>query len=139
MSDDDTELTPEEWAAVGKAWREFVEDKAHNGKLHFSPVKVHGMPLPGSFRFSPKDIAKLGNGDLQAGGFLLQSLFGIEDDPAHADCVHPSAVRIIGNGSLAKGQKVLQRFVQMLRKQGAQSRDDSFEQPDGTRPARVIR
>ena len=135
---DDTEFTDEDRATVGRAWKQFVEDRAHNGKLHFSPVKVRGMPLPGSFRL-PKDVInKLGENDPQTGGAVVHAMFGVEDHPEDPTVVHPDVVRIIGHGSLVKGHKVLQKFISRVRYE-AQSRDDSFAQPDGTRPAKVIR
>jgi hypothetical protein len=82
VSDDDTDdFTPEDRAAVGKAWRELIEDKTHGGKLHYSPVPIRGMPAPGSFRI-PKDIfAALGNGDLKVSGLIVHQMFGIETTP----------------------------------------------------------
>jgi hypothetical protein len=132
----DTELTTEEIAAIGHAWREFVGSRAHGGKMYYQMPPVAGMAPPGSFRI-PKDvIAALGDGDLESGGFVLHSLFGIEDTPDDPTVIHPHVIRIIGNGSLAAGQKVLQRFVQMVRRQGAPLH---IEQPDGHSPDRIIR
>lgn len=79
MSDDDT-LTDEDRAAIGRAWRELIEEKAHGGRLHYSPVPVRGMAPPGSFRI-PRDVfAALGQGDLKVGGAVAHAMFGIEDD-----------------------------------------------------------
>ena len=39
----DGTLTDEERAAIGHAWRELVEDKAHGGKLHYTMPPVRGM------------------------------------------------------------------------------------------------
>jgi hypothetical protein len=133
--DDDTELTEDELAGIRQGWRELIEDRAHNGKLHYSPVKVHGMPLPGSFRL-PKDVInKLGENDPQAGGFVAHKLFGIEDTPEDPTVVHPNVVRILGDGSLVKGHKVLQKFISRVR-YGAQH--DVIEQPDENH-GRVVR
>jgi hypothetical protein len=133
MSDDETdELSPEELRAVTKAWRELVEDKAHNGRLHYTMPDVRGMAPPGSFRI-PKDVfAALGDGDLKLGGAVVHQMFGIEDDPEDPTVIHPHAVRIIGNA----GRRVLEKFVARVRRQ---SRNDSIEQPDGHSPDRVIR
>jgi hypothetical protein len=115
MSDDT--LTDEERAHIGHAWRDLIEDRAHGGKLHYSPVPVRGMPAPGSFRI-PKDVfAALGDGDLKVGGAVAHAMFGIEDDPEDPTIIHPHAVRIIGNGNLNAGRRVLDRFVQMVRRQ----------------------
>jgi hypothetical protein len=137
MSDDETdELSPEELRAVTKAWRELVEDKAHNGRLHYTMPPVRGMPAPGSFRI-PRDVFEaLGDGDLKVGGAIIHQMFGIEDDPEDPTIVHPHAVRIIGNGNINAGRRVLEKFVARVRRQ---PRNDSIEQPDGHSPDRVIR
>jgi hypothetical protein len=114
---DDDALTEEELAQVNRAWRGLIEDHAHGGKMHYNMPPVAGMAPPGSFRI-PKDVFEaLGQGDLKLGGAVAHAMFGIEDDPEDPTVVHPHAVRIIGNGSLAAGQKVLQRFVSMVRRQ----------------------
>ena len=104
MSDDDT-LTDEELRGIRQGWRALIEDRAHGGKLHYSMPPVRGMPAPGSFRI-PRDVfAALGDGDLKVGGAVAHAMFGIEDDPDDPTIVHPHAVRIIGNGSLAAGRR----------------------------------
>jgi hypothetical protein len=116
---DDGALTEEELAQVNRAWRGLIEDQAHRGQMHYTMPDVRGMPAPGSFRI-PKDVfAALGDGDLKLGGAVVHSMFGIEDDPEDPTLVHPHAVRIIGNGSLAAGRKVLERFVQQVRRSAA--------------------
>jgi hypothetical protein len=134
MNDDPDELFDEERAQITHAWHEMIEHHAHNGKLHYSPVPVRGMPLPGSFRI-PKDVfAALGDGDLKLGGAIIHQMFGIEDDPERPDVVHPHAVRIIGNGNLRAGQRVLEKFIARVRRQ---SRDgvtlvhDGLQHEDG--------
>ena len=113
---DDSELTDEERTAVNHAWRNLIEDKAHGGKLHYTMPPVRGMAPPGSFRI-PKDIfAALGDGDLKVGGAVVHSMFGIEDDPEDPTVIHPHAVRIIGNGNINAGRRVLERFVQRVRR-----------------------
>jgi hypothetical protein len=135
MKDDDT-LTDEERAAIGRAWRELVEEKAHNGKLHYSPVLVRGMPAPGSYRI-PRDVFEaVGQGDIKMGAAAIHAMLGVEDFPERPDLIDPLAVRILGDGSLAAGRRVLDRFVQMVRRQGAQS--DVIPQPDGNH-GRVVR
>ena len=85
-------------------------------------------PLPGSFRI-PKDVfAALGDGDLKLGGAVAHAMFGIEDDPERPDLIHPHAVRIIGNGNLNAGRRVLEKFVARVRRQ---SRDGVILQHDG--------
>jgi hypothetical protein len=137
---DDSELTDEERTAVNHAWRNLIEDKAHGGKLHYTMPDVRGMAPPGSFRI-PKDVfAALGDGDLKLGGAIIHQMFGIEDDPADPTRIHGDVVRIIGHGSLAKGQEVLHRFVQMVRKQsrdGVTLEHDGLQHEDGHHGWRV--
>ena len=114
MSDDDT-LTDEELRGIRQGWRALIEDRAHGGKLHYSMLPVRGMPAPGSFRI-PRDVfAALGDGDLKVGDAVAHAMFGIEDDHDEPTIVHPHAVRIIGNGSLAAGRRVLEKFVARVR------------------------
>ena len=141
MSDDDT-LTDEDRAAIGRAWRELIEEKAHGGRLHYSPVPVRGMAPPGSFRI-PRDVfAALGQGDLKVGGAVAHAMFGIEDDPDDPTYVHPHAVRIIGNGNLAAGRKVLEKFVARVRhgaRDGVVLEHDGLQHNDGHHGWRVAR
>ena len=110
MSDDDTELTDEDRAAAISWYHALIEDRAHQGKLHYNMPPVRGMAPPGSFRI-PRDVFEaLGGGDLKLGGAVAHAMFGLEDDPERPDLIHPHAVRIIGNGDLAKGRKVLERL-----------------------------
>ena len=131
---DDTEFTEDELAAMRQGWREMIGSHAHGGKMYYSMPPVRGMASPGSFRI-PKDVfAALGDGDLKVGGAVVHAMFGIEDDPEDPTLIHPYAVRIIGNGNLAAGRRVLDRFVAQVRN-GA--RDYVIEQPDGNH-GRVI-
>jgi hypothetical protein len=128
MNDDTDELTSEELADIQKAWHALVEDHAHGGKLHYTMPDVRGMAPPGSFRL-PKDVfAALGDGDLKVGGAVVHAMFGIEDDPEDPTIIHPHAVRIIGNGNINAGRRILDRFVSMVRRQ---SRDGVTLQHDG--------
>jgi hypothetical protein len=114
-ADDANALTDEDRAAIQKGWLEVVEDSAHQGRMHYTMPNVAGMAPPGSFRI-PKDVfAALGDGDLKTGGAVVHGMFGIEDDPADPTLIHGDVVRIIGNGSLAAGWRVLERFVQQVR------------------------
>jgi hypothetical protein len=114
---DDITLTPEEKDAVIRWYHGLIEDRAYGGKMHYQMPAVRGMPAPGSFRI-PRDVFEaLGDGDLKVGGAVVHAMFGLEDDPERPDLIHPHAVRIIGSGDLAKGRKVLERFVQMVRRQ----------------------
>jgi hypothetical protein len=114
---DDSEFSDEDRAAVNQAWRALIEDRAHNGKLHYNMPPVRGMMPRGSFRI-PKDvIAQLGGDDLQTGGFIVHQMFGVEDSPDDPTIVHGDAVRIIGGGNINTGRRVLEKFVAMLRRQ----------------------
>ena len=117
MSDDTDELTSEELADIQKAWHALVEDHAHGGKLHYTMPDVRGMAPPGSFRL-PKDVfAALCDGDLKVGGAVVHAMFGIEDDPEDPTIIHLHAVRIVGNGNINAGRRILNRFVAMARRQ----------------------
>jgi hypothetical protein len=119
QADEEITLTPEEKDALIKWHRAHIEDRAHNGKTHYSMPPVRGMAPPGSFRIPRDVINALGDGDPKAGGAVAHAMFGIEDTPEDPTVIHPHAVRIIGNGSLAAGRKVLRRWVaQTLRRQG---------------------
>ncbi len=135
MSDDDITLTDEDRAAIGHAWRSLIEDRAHRGKLHYSMPPVRGMAPPGSFRI-PKDVfAALGDGDLKVGGYVIHAMLGIEDNPEDATLIDPSVVRLLGNGNLRAGRRVLERFVQQVRQEAQPYR---IPQPDGNIASRVI-
>jgi hypothetical protein len=111
------DMTPEDWESVRQWYRELIEDKAHRGKLHFSPIPVRGMAPPGSFRISKDVIAALGDGDLKVGGAVVHSMFGIEDSPDDPTIIHGDAVRIIGGGNINTGRRVLEKFVAQVRRQ----------------------
>jgi hypothetical protein len=136
QADDANALTDEEKAALIAWYRGLVEDRAHRGKLHYQMPDVHSMPGgPGSYQV-PKDvIAHLGNGSLHDGGFVLHSLFGREDAPDRPDIIHSDVVRLLGEGSLATGKRILDKWAAQVRN-GA--RDYVIEQPDGNH-GRVVR
>jgi hypothetical protein len=131
---DDSELTDEERTAVNHAWRNLIEGRAHGGKLHYTMPDVRGMAPPGSFRL-PKDVfAALGDGDLKVGGAVVHAMFGIEDDPEDPTVIHPHAVRIIGNGNINAGRRVLEKFVARVRRQsrdGVTLEHDGLQHKDG--------
>ena len=95
---------------------------------------IHGVER-GSFRLGPDILKKLGGGSIQAGAAVAAGMFSVEpgDD---ATIIHPDVIRDIGHGDARAGMKVLQRFVQTLRRQ---PRNDLIEQPDGHSPDRIIR
>jgi hypothetical protein len=100
-----------------------VSDK---GKVHYE--RVNGVAPPGSFKLPHHAVHALGKGDPRNAGTVIANLFGpgAGDDPT---VIHPDVVRQIGEGDLKAGHRVLQRFVHMLRRPGAQSR--VIPQPDG--------
>jgi hypothetical protein len=105
--------------------------------VHYEQPAIRGQPPRGSFRIPRDVIAKLGHGDLKAGGAVAHGMFGIEADSDFPDVVHADVVRDIGHGSANAGRKVLEKFVARVRRQGAQAHND-FDQPHGG-PSRVIR
>jgi len=135
MSHDANDFTEDELAAMRQGWRELIGDRAHGGKMHYSMPPVRGMAPPGSFRLPRDVIIQLGHGDPQTGGSIAHQLFGIEDDPDDPTVVHPHAVRIIGNGNLAAGRRVLERFVAKVR---SEARYNYVPQPDGNH-GRIVR
>jgi hypothetical protein len=99
-----------------------VSDK---GKVYYE--RINGVAPPGSFKLPHHAVHALGAGDPLRAGRTVASLFGTSaDDPL---TIHPDVVRQIGEGDLKAGHRVLQRFVHMLRRPGAQSR--VIPQPDG--------
>jgi hypothetical protein len=132
MSDNDTELSPEEWDAIESWWR-----GSQHPKPYYVQPQIKGRPPRNSYTLPDSAVDALGNGDPQTAGMVLAHLFGLgpftgEGDPRVID---PDVVADIGHGSLVKGHRVLTRFVQMLRRQGA---PQHIEQPDGHSPDRII-
>jgi hypothetical protein len=139
MSDDDNTqvdqhgLTPADHDAIVQWWR----GTQHKG-VWYQQQKIKNRPLRNSFTLPHDVVLQLGNGDPHTAGMVLAGMFSITppaegDDPSVID---GDVVAHIGGGSLAKGRKVLERFVRMVR-HGA--RDDAIEQPDQNSPSRVIR
>jgi hypothetical protein len=136
----DEDFSPEDLTAIRRGWLALTKERAFQGKgVHYEQPAICGQPPRGSFRL-PKDVInKLGGGDPKAGGAVAHGTFGIEPDSDFpVDVVHADVVRDIGHGSTKAGLKVLEKFVARVRRQGAPD-DNDFDQPDGTRPARVIR
>jgi hypothetical protein len=132
---DDTELVRAFDGCDDEQWRALIENWAHQVKLHYTMPDVRGMAPPGSFRIPRDVIDKLGDGDLQAGAAVAGHMFAVDDndDPT---TIHPHVVRILGEGNLTAGRRVLEKFVARVRRQ---SREDSIPQPDGHSPDRIIR
>jgi hypothetical protein len=99
---------------------------------------VRGMPPRGSFKIPPDIIDKLGEGDPKIGGAIIHQMFGIEDNPDDPTVIDPNVVRLIGHGDLAKGHKVLKRFVQMLRRQGLTAKSGSHTMKLCTEEASIV-
>ena len=139
MSDDPNDiaalhasLSPEDWDALVKWWR----GTQHRGVWYEQP-KIKNRPPRNSFTLPDFAVEALGAGDPRTAGHVIHSMFGLapyagEGDPRVID---PDVVADIGHGSLAKGHRVLQKFVAMLRRQ---PRDDWIEQPDGNH-GRIVR
>ena len=119
MSDDDAQvdqhgLTPEDWDAAVDWWR----TTQHRGRWYTQPP-IKGRPPRNSFTLPDDVVNHLGDGDPHVAGAVLHGMFGLapatgEDDPRVID---PDVVKHIGHGSVAAGRKVLERFVQMVRRQ----------------------
>jgi hypothetical protein len=114
MSDDNAELSPEEWDAVVNWWR-----GTQHPKPYYVQPQIKGRPPRNSFTLPDDVVNYLGNGDPKIAGSVLHGMFGLrpftgEGDPRVLDS---DVVTDIGHGSLAKGRKVLERFVQMVRRQ----------------------
>jgi hypothetical protein len=77
------------------------------------PRGSHHVPLA--------TVRQLGHGDLEAGEALLHQMFVM----AAPRAVHPHALRELGNGSLATGRKVLERFLD-----GAVAPPDQMSEPE---------
>ena len=113
----DEDFSPQELAGIRKGWLGLVKEKTYSAPgVHYEQPAIRGQPPRGSFRL-PRDIINiLGDGDPHAGGRVLAHMFSVEpgDDPT---IISADVVRDVGHGDLAKGHKVLGRFVQMVRRQ----------------------
>ena len=136
MSDDDARvdqhgLTPEDWDAAVNWWR----GTQHRG-LWYEQPRIKNRPPRNSFTLPDDVVDRLGDGDPKVAGMVLAHLFGLrpytgEDDPRVID---PDVVLHIGHGSLAKGRKVLERLVQMVRRrerEGPVLEHDGGDNADG--------
>jgi hypothetical protein len=110
------------------------DDEGNDRKvLCYERVPIKGAVPHGGYRLPHHAVRALGNGDPHAAGRVLVHLFGVSgDDPT---IVPPEAVRQAGGGDIRVGHRVLQRFVERLRQQGAQP---DIPQPDGNH-GRVVR
>jgi hypothetical protein len=98
----------------------------HDRRVHYERVK--GVAEPGSFKLPHHAVHKLGGGDGRTAGKVLRGLFGV--DPEAPDIIPAETVHRLGGGDLKAGHRVLNKFLAMLRRGKAQSRDDSIPQPD---------
>jgi hypothetical protein len=108
-------------AAIRRGWHALTKERAYAGPgVHYEQPAIRGQPPRGSYRLPRDLIAHLGKGDVKAGAAVAAGMFSVEpgDDPT---IIHPDVVRDLGHGSVAAGRRVLERFVAMLRRQGAQS------------------
>lgn len=76
-------------------------------------------------------VEALGAGDGRTAGMVLKQLFAVDADSP--DIVPAETVQALGHGDHKTGHRVLNRFVQMLRKGKAESRN-AIPQPDGNSP-----
>jgi hypothetical protein len=137
VTDDD--FTPQELAEMQAALHLIaaerdVKEAADGGavddrKVHYERVK--GVASPGSFRLPHHAVEALGAGDGRTAGMVLKQLFAVDADSP--DIVPAETVQALGHGDHKTGHRVLNRFVQMLRKGKAESRN-AIPQPDGNSP-----
>jgi hypothetical protein len=133
MSDDDTELTPEELRAVTRGWLGLVKEQEFQGKGVYEQPEIRGQPPRGSFRLPKEVINKLGDGDPRAGGAVAHGMFGVEPD-GDPTIIDADVVRDIGHGSLAAGRRVLKKFIAKVRRQsheGVTLQHDGRQHDDG--------
>jgi hypothetical protein len=142
QADDANALTDEEKDALVNWYHALVEDKAYGGKTHYSMPPVAGMAPPGSSRI-PRDVFEaLGQGDIKLGAAAIHAMLGVEDSPERPDLIDPLAARILGNGSLAAGRRVLEKFVARVRRQsreGVVLEHDGLPHDDHRHGWRVVR
>lgn len=121
--DDFTDDELNEMAAghlLNEAQREaLAEGDGDDGRWRYERVPIKGAVSRGAFRLPGRVIDTLGKGDPRTGGAIAAHLFRVDpDDPL---TISPDKVRDLGHGDIGAGQRVLRKFVAMLRKSGAQS------------------
>jgi len=136
MTDDDAQvdehgLTPADWDAAVDWWRRSLHPKPY-----YQQPRIRNRPARNSFVLPDDVVNALGAGDPKIAGSVIHLIFGLrpftgEGNPLEID---PDMVAEVGHGSLTKGRKVLERFVQIVRRQsregpvlqhvGAQHADD---------------
>lgn len=117
MSDDNAQvdqhgLAPADYDAIVEWWR----GTQHRG-VYYQQPRIKNRPARNSFTI-PDDVVEQLGGPKTAGA-VLHGMFGLrpftgEGNPLEIDS---DVVADVGHGSLAAGRKVLQRFVQTLRRQ----------------------
>jgi hypothetical protein len=127
----DIVLSDEDRAEFGPLWRNLVEDKAHRGRTHYSQPAIKGQPARGSFKIPRDVIESLGDGDPKAGGAIAHRMFGVEDEPDDPTTIDPNVVRLLGDGDIRGGQRVLEKFIRQVRGR------DLTPQPDGNHGRRA--
>ena len=118
MSNDGT-ISDEDRAAIGHAWRELIEDRAHNGKLQFFDAERARDGVTRLVPPSPRCGQQVGGWRPQGRGRSGPPNVWSRGRPEDPTIVHGDVVRIIGNGSVAAGRRVLEKFVQRVRRQSA--------------------
>jgi hypothetical protein len=96
-----------------------AEGDGEDGNWRYERVPIRGAVPRGAFRLPNHAVNALGGGDPHTGGAVVGRLFGTgtSDDPR---VIHPDRVREIGGGDANAGERVLRKFVAMLRRPGAQ-------------------
>jgi hypothetical protein len=101
-----------------------VPDAAHHRRVELrlnELARRHFSRFPGVYHIDMRHLGALGGGDMVAGEALLHRMFKMAGPRA----VHPDAVRELGNGSITRGRRVIDRFLSRLH--GDRGADDADE------------
>ena len=87
-----------------------AEPEADDGARLEYQRPIYGGSLKGAFRLPHSAIVALGDGDPEAGLAVADQLFGYHTALGRG-VVHPDVVRLIGEGDMKAGRRVLAGFV----------------------------
>jgi hypothetical protein len=106
-----------------------VFDAAHHRRTELrlnELARHHFSRFPGVYHVDLRHLAALGGGDMVAGETLLHRLFKMAGPRA----IHPDAVRQVGNGSIANGNRVLDKFIARAQQSHGYQQGGALEPPD---------
>jgi hypothetical protein len=89
-------------------------------RLH-AAARRHFSRFPGVYHVDLRHLAALGGGDMERGEQILGRMFRLVGPRS----LHPDAVRELGNGSIANGNRVLDKFI--ARAQQSHQQSDSAD------------